>query len=79
MKCQILFSRKNKQNMTSLSAESALSLVSVEALSKIVADDILIFFILFFFFFKEQIKDSHEMTALFSLKKKKSKCHLLQA
>ena len=49
MKCQILFSRKNKQNMTSLSAESALSLVSVEALSKIVADDILIF--LFYLFF----------------------------
>ena len=43
MKHQIIFSRKNKKPIISLSsAESAHSLVSVKALSKIVADNILI-------------------------------------
>ena len=44
MKCQILFSRKDKKTIISLSsAESAHSMASVEALSNIVADSILFF------------------------------------
>ena len=56
MKCQILFSRKNKKNITNLSsAESVNSVVSVkDSLFKILADKILFFF--FFFSFSEKIR-----------------------
>ena len=45
MKCQILFSRKNKKNIISLSsAESASSLISVKALVTTAADGNIISF-----------------------------------
>ena len=52
MKCQILFSGKNKKNIINLSsAENAQRVVKVKALITTAADNILIFWGIFFFFF----------------------------
>ena len=54
MKCQILFSGKNKKNIINLSsAENAQRVVKVKALSKVEADNILILFI---YIFSEKIR-----------------------
>ena len=51
MKCQILFSGKNKKNITNLlSAKSAKNMVKVKVPITTAADDILIFFFFFFHF-----------------------------
>ena len=50
MKCQILFSGKNKKNINLLSAENAQRVVKVKAAIIAAARDILISFFFFFFF-----------------------------
>ena len=53
MQCQILYSGKNKKNITNLSsAELAKRVVNVKVLSKLAVDDIL----LLIFFFSEKNK-----------------------
>ena len=47
MKCQILFSGKNKKNINFSSAENAQRVVKVKALSKTPGDKNLFFFIIF--------------------------------
>ena len=57
MKCQRIFSSKNKKNIINLSStEFAQRVVMVKSLSKIVADDVLIFFF-FFLLFRENSLD----------------------
>ena len=53
MKCQILFSRKNKKNINNLlSTDSAHSMVSVKAIIATTADSD---FFIFLFYFSEEI------------------------